>query len=111
MKNKPTPWNKMELQTYILLLCASADSVASEAEIQLIRTKADPATFKKIYEEFKTDTEDESLEKIEDNLEWHDYSSKELAQIRKEMHAVFSVDKRYHMAERNIDRILDNLLY
>lgn len=104
-------WSKKELQIYILLLCANADQVESKKEIKLIKSKTDAATFERLYNEFKRDTEDESLEKINLNIQQHEYSHMELMEFRKEMDAVFLADKKFGMMERNLNRILDNIIY
>lgn len=111
MNRKQEYWTKAELQIYILLLCANADSVETEEEIALIRSKTDQATFEKIYQEFSDDSEEESLEKIQDNLAVHEYSHKEIAGLRKEMFEVFFSDKKFSMMENTLDKILDNILY
>jgi hypothetical protein len=111
MNSKSNYWTKKELQTYILLLCANADSEETEAEINLIKSKTDADLFDKIYQEFSKDNEDERFEKIDDNIHQHDYSNIELATFRKEMHEIFITDKKYGMMEQNLDRIMDNILY
>ena len=111
MKSKKEPWTKLELKIYILLLCANADSVRSKAEIKLIKSKIDSKTFKKINKEFSRDTEKKRFKKIDDNVQLHDYSNNELKELRMEMHEIFNSDKDFGMMERNLDRILDNILY
>ncbi len=111
MNRTTNRWNKRELQTYILLLCANADSEETTEELDLIKTKVDDSTFQKMHQEIKMDSEEISLEKIEDNLEYHEYSGKELAQLRREMRAIYFTDKNFDRMERNLDRILDNILY
>ncbi len=111
MKSKKESWTKLELKTYILLLCANADSVRSKAEIKLIKSKIDSKTFKKINKEFSRDTEKKRFKKIDDNVQLHDYSNNELKELRMEMHEIFNSDKDFGMMERNLDRILDNILY
>lgn len=111
MKSGQKHWTKAELQIYILLLCANADSNETEEEIQLIKSKTDQATFEKMYQEFSEDTEEISLEKIQDNLAVHEYSHKELSVLRKEMFEIFFSDKKYSMMENTLDKILDNILY
>ena len=111
MKSKKKPWNKLELKTYILLLCANIDSERTKEEVKFIKTKIDPKTYKKIKKEFSGDTEDESLKKIDENVQLHEYSFNELNELRKEMHEIFNSDKYFSQTERNLDRILDNILY
>ncbi|EMQ94554.1 hypothetical protein [Xanthomarina gelatinilytica] len=104
-------WTKAELQTYILLLCANADSEETEEEIHVIKSKTDSNIFEKIYQEFKKDNENERFEKIDENIHHLEYSNQELTQFRKEMHEVFFTDKKLMLMEKNLDRIMDNILY
>lgn len=108
---KASEWTKTELQTYILLLCANADSVETSEEIKLIKSKVDKDTFEKMYAQFKNDSDEESLEKINEAIHLHDYTNMELAQFRKEMYEIFFSDCSFSMMERNLDKIMDNMLY
>ena len=56
MKSKTKPWNKLELKTYILLLCANIDSERTKEEIELIKSKINPKTYKKIKKEISFPT-------------------------------------------------------
>lgn len=76
-------WTKAELQTYILLLCANADSVETEEEIHVIKSKTDSNIFEKIYQEFKKDNENERFEKIDKNIHHLEYSNQELTNLEK----------------------------
>jgi hypothetical protein len=111
MKSETKPWTKTELKIYVLLLSAEADTMISEDELSFIKSKTDPETFDRIYQEFSKDDEDTGLEKIQSNVENHEYSIMELSQLKKEVHELFLSDKKMATKEHNIDRILDNILY
>jgi len=111
MTSKTNRWTKAEFQTYILLLCANADSDESEEEINLIKSKVSTEIYEKMYKEFIGDTEDEGVEKIDDNIQLLEYTNIELAQLRREMYEIFFSDCNFKMIERNLDRIFDNILY
>ncbi len=111
MENNEQYWTKAELQAYILMLCANADSHETEEEIALIKSKTNKDIFEKMYREYSGDTEEESLEKIQDNLVNLEYSHKELAELRREMFEIFFSDKKFSMMENTLDKILDNILY
>ncbi len=111
MKTDKAVWTKAELQIYILLLCANADSKETPEELRLIRSNVDEKSFEKIYNEFSADNEDKSLEKICDSIALHEYSHRELVNLKKEMQKIFFSDKKYLMMERNLDKILDNIIY
>lgn len=104
-------FNKTELQIYILLLCANADSSETEEELNLIKSKVDLELFDAIYHEFTADTEDERFEKIDDNIHLHEFTNMELANLRREMYEIFFADCNFKMMERNLDKIMDNMLY
>lgn len=112
MTTKTDQWTKLELQIYILLLCANADSEETDLEIEMIKSKVDTETFDKIYNEFNDDTDEEAqFEKIDDNIHQHDYNNMELAKFRQDVHEIFFSDGKFKMMEQNLNRILDNILY
>jgi hypothetical protein len=111
MKTKKNIWSKTELQVYILLLCANADNHESEDEIKMIKSKTDPESFERIYKEFSSDTEDERLDKIDTAIHLHWYSIKEISDFRREMYEIFFSDCNFTLMERNLDRIMDNIIY
>ena len=111
MEPKKNIWSKEELQVYILLLCANADGDESEQELKMIKAKTDEETFQKIYQEFSGDTEEERLDKIEAAIQLHRYSIREIAAFRREMYEIFFSDCNFTQMERNLDRILDNIIY
>ncbi|TBW30228.1 hypothetical protein [Gramella sp. KN1008] len=111
MKTQKERWSRTELEIYILLLCANVDSKETPEELRLISTKVDEQSFDRIYNEFTRDTEEQRLEKIQDAIAVNDFSHKELENFKKEMHRIFFSDKQFSMMERNLDKILDNIIY
>ncbi len=111
MKTDQTQWSKEELKTYILILCAKADKVEAEEEIVLIKAKVSNEVFDKMHRIFQNDDKDESLEKIQDVLEHHHYSELEICELKNEIHKIFAADRKIPMAESNLGRILENIIY
>lgn len=111
MKNELAKWSKAELKIYILLLCAKIDQEESEEEIALIQSKTDSETFNKIYNEFCCDVENICFEKIEYAINQHEYSPKEISDLKKEILEVFHSDKNFSMKERYLETVFDNILY
>ena len=111
MKTNKTLWSKVELKTYILLLCAKADLVATEKEFNLIKSKSSSDIFEKIYAEFCLDDDNICLEKIQNAVGKHQYSYKELFELKKEIQDVFLSDNKILMKEQYLSRVLDNILY
>ncbi len=111
MKTEQTQWSKEELKTYILLLCAKADQVEDPTELELIKNKTSVEIFERLYAEFTNDDEDTSLEKIQEALEYHEYTELEICNLKREIQEVFAADRKIKMSESNLGRILDNILY
>lgn len=93
------------------MFCAKVDQCESEQEIELIKSKADPETFDRLYKEICNDDENSCFEKIEDAIGKHPLSASEIAEIKKEVLEVFNADKKFEMKERYLDKVLDNILY
>jgi hypothetical protein len=111
MKNDLPQWAKAELKIYILMLCAKIDNEESQEEINLIKSKVDAETFDRIYKEFCEDDEDTCYEKIEYVIGRHEYSAKELSELKMEVIEVFNSDKNFDLEERYLVKVLDNILY
>ena len=111
MKSETNPWSKNELHVYILLLCANADNEETQKERDMIMSKVDTTTFDRIYEEFKQDSEEKRLDKIDDAIQLLEYSPRELNDLKREIYEIFFSDCDFNLMERNLDRILDNILY
>lgn len=110
MKNQQPKWSKTELEIYILLLCANADSVMTADEIRLIKAKPTLEVYERMYNEFSED-EDSSLEKIEASVAKHHFSIMELSDLKKEMYNVFLSDNNFEFKERYLSKVLDNIIY
>lgn len=111
MAYQPTQWTKKELMIYILLMCANADNNQTEEELKMIKSKTDKNTFDKIYQEFKNDNEDTQFEKVDDTVQRHRFENIELINMRKEMFKIFFSDCNFSRMEKNLDRIMDNIIY
>jgi len=111
MKTKKECWSKEELKIYILLLCAKTDLVESDEELDLIKSKTSLDVFEKMYMEFGEDTEEESLKKIQYNIQRHCYSFREIRELNKEVRQVFFADRKLLKKEQDLGLLLENILY
>lgn len=111
MTSETSQWSKEELKIYILIFCASVDSEETEDEINLIKSKTTPDTFNKMYKLFNLHSEQESIDKIDDCVQGHEFTEMELAEFRQEIYKLFLTDNKFHRKEQSLDRILDNILY
>lgn len=111
MKSSKNTWSKAEIKTYLLLLCARADSKETVEEINLIQSRTDSTVFDKIYKEFNQDDEDTAIKKLEKAINAHIYNEMEIFSLRKEMFDVFKADRNYTVKERYLNQVLDLIIY
>lgn len=104
-------WSKEELKIYILLHCAYADNEASPEEISVIKAHTAAQYFETIQKEFLKDASEVRLDKIENAVSTCNYDITDLVELRNEIHKVFMADKVFNLKERNLERLLDNLIY
>ncbi|MGB3145107.1 MAG: hypothetical protein WBB24_13465, partial [Maribacter sp.] len=64
-------WSKKELKIYLFLLCADADAVKTEEELEFIKHKTDSDTFQTLYREFESDDQESRFRKIENSIAKH----------------------------------------
>lgn len=111
MATQPNQLSKEELKIYILIFCASVDANATVDEMDLIKSKTTPDIFNKMHASFNAHSEQESIDKIEDAINSHEFTEMELAEFRQEIYRIFLTDSKFHRKEQSLDRILDNILY
>ena len=111
MSTRENDWTKIELQTYILLMCANADKKETKEELQMISDKVGKKTFDKMEKIFHKDSEENQFKKINRNIHQHNYSIKELSAFRREMYEIFFSDCNFSLMEKRLDWTLDNILY
>lgn len=111
MSIQSNQWSKAELKTYILLFCANIDNDETPEELNFIKSITSPEDFNKMYKELLSHTEQGSLDKIEENIQYNEFSDMELIEFRNEIRQIFNSDNKIHRKEGTLDRILDNILY
>ena len=111
MKKNPENWSKEELKTYLLLLCAKADGVIIEEELNMIKSKTAHKNFDEIYHDFLKDDESKSFDKISTAIGHLHYGVMEIVELRQEIFELFMADKKFSPQEIYLDKILDNIIY
>jgi len=107
---KDSIWSKDELIAYILLFAANSNFEESNKERNVIISKVDMQTFSDIHEEFDKDNDYQSLLKIQEGLERHDYSKTDLTQLFSDIKVLFYADGEFDVLERNMFDFLKKIL-
>lgn len=103
-------WTKNELIAYILLFAAYSDFQESNEERNIIISKVDMNTFQKIHDEFKEDNDYQCLQKIQEGLEYYNFTSKQIDILLLEIKQMFQADHDYNILERNMMLFLKKIL-
>ena len=103
-------WTKDELVAYILLFAAHSDFKESNHERNVIISKVDMATFQKIHDEFDTDNDYQSIQKIMASLKLHNYSKEDTQQLFADIKALFFADGDFDITEQNMMLFLKKIL-
>lgn len=110
MEEFTTIWSHEELKAYILLYCAYANFVETEAEMEFIKSKVGVEKYKKIHKEFDQDNDYQRIQKIQAGVERFEYSKNEIDRLFQDIKKMFLEDGEIDILEENIYRGLHHLL-
>ncbi len=95
-------WSRNELIAYIFLFAAHSDLKEDNHERNLIISKVDMNTFQRIHDEFDSDNDYQSLQKIQNCLNHHHFSSTDINVLMTEIKSLFLADGSYDTMEKHM---------
>jgi len=107
---KQPHWTKEELVAYILLFTAHSNFDEANKERNVIISKVDMQTFQKIHDEFDEDNDYQSLQKIIQGVNDHNYNEDELKSLFTDIKTLFLSDGEYDIMERNMFLYIKKIL-
>jgi hypothetical protein len=107
---KKSIWSKEELIAYILLFAAHSNFEESNKERNVILSKVDMNTFQSIHDEFDNDNDYQSVQKIQEGLQRHDYSTSDLNELFADIKVMFYADGSYDILEQNMFLFLKKII-
>ncbi|MDY0781400.1 hypothetical protein [Tenacibaculum sp. IB213877] len=110
MKTITTNWTKKELHAYLFIYCMNADYDETDDELEIIKSKIDDVTYKKMHTEFEKDNDYTSIQKIQSTLADLGYTKDEIENLFNEIKVLFLSDGSYDILERNLMMGLKKLL-
>ena len=110
MEEFTTLWSREEFKAYILLYCAYANFVETEAEKEYIKSKVGEEKYQKIHREFDGDNDYQRIQKIQATVERFNYSKNEIDRLFENIKKMFLTDGPVDILEENIYRGLQHLL-
>ena len=103
-------WTKDELVAYILLYAAHSDLKENNHERNVINAKVDKETFQKVYDEFNTDNDFQSIQKIVASVDKHNYSKTDFDQLLADIKGLFFADGDFDIREHSMLLFLKRIL-
>lgn len=107
MNNK---WTKDEFLAYVLLYAAHCNFIETEEEKAYILTKVDTNVFFKIHNEVVIDSDEDSLNKIQDYITLNKIIAQEKELLIKDIKNVFFADGSVDIIEKKVFGILKNII-
>ena len=105
-----THWTKDELIAYILLYAAHSNLDEANHERNVIISKVDMQTFQRIHDEFDADNDYQSIQKIINGIEAHNYSKSDLNTLFSDIKLLFLSDGEFDVLEQGIYTSLKKIL-
>lgn len=110
MKDFTTDWTEDELKAYLLLYCTHCHIEETDEDKELIISKVDRETYKRIHREIDKDNDYQSLEKILNTIERLGYKEADIDRLIKDIKELFLQDGEFDLLEQNMLRQLKHLL-
>jgi hypothetical protein len=110
MEEFNTLWSREELKAYILLYCAYANFIETEAEKEYIKSKVGEEKYLSVHKEFDHDNDYQHIQKIQSTVARFNYSKNEIDRLFENIKNMFLTDGSMDILEENIYRGLQHLL-
>lgn len=107
MNNK---WTKDEFLAYVLLYAAHCNFIETEEEKAYILTKVNTTVFLKIHNEVVIDSDEDSLNKIQEYITQNKVTTQEKELLIKDIKNVFFADGSVDIIEKKVFGILKNII-
>lgn len=103
-------WKESEFQTYLLLYCANVDLNQSAEELYFIKERVEKPEFKEIQQVFNSDTDYQSLTRLQDYVKGNKLSKDDLTRHFNEVKSLFKIDGDYDQMEKHLLNVLKSIL-
>lgn len=110
MRDFTTDWSSDELKAYLLLYCTHCHVEETEEDKELIISKVDKDTYKRIHKEVDKDNDYQSLQKIMNTIERLGYTENDIDGLIADIKELFLDDDEFDTLEQNMLRQLKHLL-
>lgn len=111
MEPTQVDWNEQEFRAYLMLYAANSNFIETVEERELILSKIDFLTYKKMHRELDRDNDYQQIQKILYCMNKFCYSEEELKQLENEIKDVLNVDGYHDELETNMFLGLKKLMH
>lgn len=102
MNEVKVDWDQNQFKAYLLIYAANSNFAETEEEKEVILSKVDPDTYKKMHREYEHDNDYQRLQKILAAIEKFGYSKEDLSQLREEIRQVLNSEGYHDELEENM---------
>jgi hypothetical protein len=110
MNEVKVDWDQNQFKAYLLIYAANSNFAETEEEKEVILSKVDPDTYKKMHREYEHDNDYQRLQKILAAIEKFGYSKEDLSQLREEIRQVLNSEGYHDELEENMFLYLKKIL-
>lgn len=103
-------WTKKEFLAYVLLYAAHCNFFETKEEENYILSKVDETTFHRIHTEVVVDSDEHSLNKIQEYLSENKFNQEEKENLLREIKNVFFADGSVDVLEKKVFGILKKII-
>lgn len=103
-------WNFEEFRIYLLLEASHADMVFSKEEQEIITSKIDKDSYRKLYDEFTADSEYERIQKITEAAGFYCDTAEKKMELVENIKTIFEADGVVDQMERNLMLFLKKMI-
>ncbi|MCG1037636.1 hypothetical protein [Polaribacter sargassicola] len=103
-------WTKKEFEAYVLLYAAQCNYFESEEEQNFILSKVNTTTYYKVHNEVVIDSDEKSLDKIQQYIFENKLNQQEKDDLIKDIKKVFFADESVDVIEKKVFGILKKII-
>jgi hypothetical protein len=107
---KTLNWTRKEFEAYVLLYAAHCNFFESKEEQAYIFSKVDKKTFHRIHTEVVVDSDENNLNKIQQDVSENKFNQKEKDDLIRDIKNVFFADGSVDVIEKKVFHLLKKII-
>ena len=102
MENLELTWTKDEFMAYMLIYAAQINQIETEEEKELIKSRFNDQTLKRVYKEINADNDYQRIQKVMVYTYQNNYTSQDLDDLLKKIKELLLCDGKFDSTEQSL---------